>query len=447
MQRNIKNIAILITIVLAIFVSTAWGDIRPNNSDEVIYITENRTLLESHYSDSITCLLVDSASNYIIDSGQTLLPMMEKMLALRSGEDSVLSILHIGDSHIQAGFWTMKTRELLQKEFGNAGRGLIVPYKLAGGNEPTNYAIQTPHKVNTLRAVSKSNGEELGMTGVAVTFREPEVDFEIWSKNPFNAITVFHSAKAPMLKVSSDLVFDTYCPIDNRETSTRIVLPKVVDTLQLKGRISMEYNDPTFYGFSLENGGPGVIYHGVGSNSAAFEHIRTNTTIIDGGAEALHPDLVVISLGTNNCYGRNYRSSSFYTVANSFVKRLKESYPSAAIMLTTPMESCHRVGGSRVPNSNIADVARVLKEVAHENGVACWDMYSAAGGGGANASWSKKGLFSRDKIHLTEKGYELQGEMMYEAIARYYNNFIVHGSGNPLPIDSLVIENDTIEVN
>ena len=45
--------------------------------------------------------------------------------------------MHIGDSHIQADWWTGYLRIRLQELFGSAGRGLVFPYQLAGTNSPT----------------------------------------------------------------------------------------------------------------------------------------------------------------------------------------------------------------------------------------------------------------------------------------------------------------------
>ena len=62
--------------------------------------------------------------------------------AVRTGAE-VLSVVHIGDSHIQAEIGTSVTRELLQLDFGNAGRGLLSPLRLSGTNQPTDYAIES----------------------------------------------------------------------------------------------------------------------------------------------------------------------------------------------------------------------------------------------------------------------------------------------------------------
>ncbi len=52
--------------------------------------------------------------------------------SLRAGKDTVITIVQLGDSHIQAGHYSGRMMRLLQQQFGNAGRGWIAPFKRTG---------------------------------------------------------------------------------------------------------------------------------------------------------------------------------------------------------------------------------------------------------------------------------------------------------------------------
>ena len=71
-----------------------------------------------------------------IQSPSSLQPFFAGLDSLRAGKDTVLTIVHLGDSHIQAGYYSGKVMRLLQAQFGNAGRGWIAPFKLSRTNEP-----------------------------------------------------------------------------------------------------------------------------------------------------------------------------------------------------------------------------------------------------------------------------------------------------------------------
>lgn len=364
--------------------------------------------------------LADSTANVIVDSTEALLPLMEKLRELQCGGEGTVSILHIGDSHVQAGFLTGRLRELFQRDFGDAGRGLITPHRMARMNEAPDYVITSRFRHSATKATDRLDGKP-GFTGVAVKLETLYNELSIRSRHPFTAVTVFHAPDAPRLSESDELNIGSHCTAHDTPTSTRIALSRSTDTLILSGFTTSEWNDPTFYGFSLENGLPGVLYHAVGLNGAAFEHFANNTTILDGGAAALAPDIIIVSLGTNNCYGNNFNASRLRDSASDFIRRLKESYPGVPLLVTTPMESHRLQGGRRVANPNIVTAAREICAAAADNNIAWWNFYGAAGGARAMDRWHARGLAQTDRIHLTESGYVLQADMLYEAFTRYYN--------------------------
>jgi lysophospholipase L1-like esterase len=287
-------------------------------------------------------------------------------------------------------------------------------------NEARDYAIKAAYPYHTAKATTQ--GEKTGFTGMSLTSDTPYFEFAIWSKEPFDAVTVLHHEAAPALMEPDSLNPDTYCTIYNTPQSTRIVLNRATDSLTLNGFTDKVFNRPEYYGFSLENGGSGLLYHALGLNSAAFEHFASGTTLLAGGAADLMPDIVIVSLGTNNCYGNNFDAGRLGGVADNFIRRLKQAYPDAALLITTPMESYKKSGRKRIPNPNVREAAVVIKAAAAKNGVACWDLFEAAGGNGANEKWYKRKLTSRDRIHFTEEGYILQADMLYDAFAKYYNS-------------------------
>lgn len=71
---------------------------------------------------------IKRSSNHIIYNGAD----WSKLRAAFEGSfQAPVSIVHIGDSHVQADINTGTTRELLQYDFGNAGRGLIAPLRIS----------------------------------------------------------------------------------------------------------------------------------------------------------------------------------------------------------------------------------------------------------------------------------------------------------------------------
>ena len=58
-----------------------------------------------------------------ITNSKELAVLYQKLYSLKKGDSSVVSIVHIGDSHLQAGYLTSVVRSSLQNFFGNASHG------------------------------------------------------------------------------------------------------------------------------------------------------------------------------------------------------------------------------------------------------------------------------------------------------------------------------------
>ena len=52
-----------------------------------------------------------------------------------------ISIIHLGDSHIQAGHFTMPIRQSFTQRWGNGGLGWVGPFRLLGTNPPIHTVI------------------------------------------------------------------------------------------------------------------------------------------------------------------------------------------------------------------------------------------------------------------------------------------------------------------
>ncbi|MFN8135017.1 MAG: hypothetical protein U0Z17_07275 [Bacteroidales bacterium] len=107
----------------------------------------------------------------------------DKLLKLENGDSSQLSILHIGDSHIQADFLTRQVRTQFQQHFGNAGRGLVFPLRVAGTNEPTDYRSATNVDWATGKIVGQNRDPEPGVSGITVRTSQSGAYIDITTMN------------------------------------------------------------------------------------------------------------------------------------------------------------------------------------------------------------------------------------------------------------------------
>ena len=139
-----------------------------------------------------------------------------------------------------------------------------------------------------------------------------------------------------------------------------------------------------------------------------------------------HPDLLILSFGTNESHNRKYNEKIHYAQLDDLVTTLRQELPNTPILLTTPPGSYERKA-RRVYKANPRTIKAVelIKEYAAENDMAYWDMYSVVGGKQhACDNWSKAKLMRPDHIHYLPEGYELQADLFCEAIIKAYNEYI-----------------------
>ena len=183
--------------------------------------------------------------------------------------------------------------------------------------------------------------------------------------------------------------------------------------------------------------GTGVWFTYVGSNGATSQRFLSEK-YLSGFADA-HPDLIIISLGTNEAHGMGYDEEQHDTQLDEFFDSLRNVCPSATIMLTTPpgdylamrqvtyrrtSRSPHKkvrvVRRTYRPNPMIGRCAANIASYGTQHHMSVWNLFDIAGGdeGSAPRNWFTARLMRADRVHFEPAGYELQGQMLGEAIAR-----------------------------
>lgn len=391
---------------------------RPDDASEYVddeYVRENPDIEDTVISRMIDCEAFEFLAhedNRISLNGAD---WSRFASALAGSENRTVSIVHIGDSHIQADLATGRARDLFQQRYGSAGRGLVVPLKLAGTNEPLDYSIVSASTFRAERLLNYPWSSPMGFTGVTLVPDGRSFDVTITAHEPFENINVYYGGGA----LSVESVEQSGEPLlygsTDRSGCLEINLPYPCESVTLNMTGSVEIG---IYGFELVSDIIGVAYHSIGINGATYGSYGR----IGGFGEsvaALAPDLIILSLGTNEAFGR-ISDDEFMSQVDMLVSDLQHGCPSTPILLVTPAECQRRVrsGRRRVfkVNANIARLRSVIVEYGRTHEVAVYDWYHVAGGSGSSAKWLAAKLLGRDRIHCTSAGYDVAGQMLYDAV-------------------------------
>ena len=360
---------------------------------------------------------------------------------LDAGKDTVLTIIHLGDSHIAAGYYSGQTMRLLQQRYGNAGRGFVAPLRLARTSQPEDYYLRSATREWISGRINQpSKKTPIGPGGVGIRSNAASIKFDLimapvnGEGYSFNQAVLYRGNKAmPMqptgagkaaIKVSHGRI-----EVGPRMVADTFFLPTLRDTLLLQSSLrkpGAKANSPAseftnyYYGFNLTNGQPGILYHSIGVNGAMFVHYSDPDFL--PRLAALKPSLLIVSLGTNESIGIRFNADVFARQVRKFLGMVKEYMPQTAILLTTPADAYKRTRVNRkyncFPNENMDEVAATLTAIAREEGLASWDLFSATGGKHSGEQWFNTGLLSGDRVHFSREGYIEHGRLLYLAFMR-----------------------------
>jgi lysophospholipase L1-like esterase len=383
------------------------------------------------YKQSFDYKFPKATPNVIIDKDSSLYSFFEKLSCLRksSGDSFVktVSVVHIGDSHIQADFLTGTTRKLMNHYFGNPGRGLIAPNRLMKSNNGRHYKVTSTNQWNHSFVV-KPNNIPIGITGLGLQTKNITADINILTVDEsfpgewdFNKVTTYcNFDKADIYLLHPNVIqTDTISPFARAFLLDRLTNNVEINFVSLEKEISVS-------GFHLSNGNRGVFYHSIGINGAKFCSYNQCPEDFYQQIASLNPDLVIISMGTNEAMLKTIDEYQLHSDISDFVFNIRHSSPNTAVIFTTPVETFAKTGRktSILPNHRVGKIRNIIANFAEKNGYPYWDLYNIAGGKDSALEWNKKKLFVKDRIHLTQRGYEYQGELLFEAIVKSYNQYI-----------------------
>jgi len=171
-------------------------------------------------------------------------------------------------------------------------------------------------------------------------------------------------------------------------------------------------NGNTFYGFQfLKNVNKGVVFNTVGVNGATYGDFLKYSLQIEQ-LNSIQPDLVMISLGTNESLS-SITKEDFQKNISDLVSKFKEQNPNLPILLISPTDN-------RLKSQKIKEIVSWIEESAQLKKVAFFNLYEATGGSGYFKKALNKKEANTDGVHFLRPGYEFQAEKIWTAISENF---------------------------
>jgi lysophospholipase L1-like esterase len=227
------------------------------------------------------------------------------------------------------------------------------------------------------------------------------------AKYYFNKIKILHN---------SNTAVNIY--INNKKVETvdeysLIELPRLEDSIsiQIKQAQNSQFE---LYGIFLEDTMSQINYHTIGVNGATAQSYL-QCDYFSSHLRLINPDLVIISLGTNEAYDSDFRKTEHEYILKDLIYQIRDVSPNTAIVLITAND--HLIN-REYTNPNIQEVNDNILKVCKELNLSYWDFYTIMGGEKSILNWYEKGLSGEDKLHFKRSGYEIQGELFVNALIK-----------------------------
>ena len=357
---------------------------------------------------------------------------MDSVVFLGEGN---ISIMHIGGSHVQAGVFTQQFRDNLLNISTDlmGGQSFVFPFSAGGTNNPSHFIVRsTGDWVYCRNAVRRETDKRLGLAGAAITTTDPEASVSIVTREKyptdltpdfnFKKVTLIGFSETenvvPVVSYDSTIIQGCY---DEWQSTYRFELPDYTDSICiLFDSVPGEF---TLTGVLLENDMSGISVHGVGVNGASLSsYLRCDD--FERDLSLIRPDLIIFGIGINDALEVDFEKNAFKSNYDELIQVIRRVNPDCALLFMTNNDSYKRVKSRRKKkyevNPNGLIVEDAFLEMGKEYNAAVWDQFDIMGGLTSMQEWENAGLAKKDKVHFTNEGYKLLGDLLYNALITRY---------------------------
>ncbi len=428
-----------------------------------------------------------SLEHHIIQNDSALTPI-KALLNKAEQPARVINIVHIGDSHVQGAVFPDAIRTALQKTYGNAGRGFIFPYRVAGTNGDSQVRFSSANTWRNVRNVKSEGSDNIGLSGILLETKDADfvlrlsvdsslveqeylhilspsaqsflvsktipvralraaaakstyknVYYKVKNGDNLSTIAQKHKTTVTQLKTLNNLrktlikagqtivVKQQTIPVPAiPEKNTEIHKPESLAKNSAGDYILGADNKPLYVsaaldqecyqidGFVLKNNNAGIRYHAIGVNGAQFKDYSLFPRFFEQLA-ALQPDLIIVSLGTNESFSQDLTAQAFFNMLQDFNNQLQKQQILAPVLATSPPPSFKN---RKTANESATSLSLVLKEKAADLGWAFYDLHQVMGSSTNMRLLNNHNLTASDLVHYNVDGYQLMGSLIADILKK-----------------------------
>jgi hypothetical protein len=355
-----------------------------------------------------------------------------------SSKDTLVRILHFGDSQIEGDRVSGKLRESFQNIFGGCGTGFMP------------VSEHRVHRLNVLKYVSgwnrykvfgaKPSGKhnKYGFLGYYHKMDSVTQNSYIQIKKKrryFKGVNL--AEKLTVLYRGNSEYVDAEVRINQQDQSFAHEQVKggvhkrtwLLDSFPNNSmQIKFKRDTATeVYGLSFDCH-RGVAIDNIGlRGSSGTEFSKIHETNLKNQLQLLNTGLVIYQFGVNVIPYLVSDYKFYENMVYSQLKLFKRLMPNTAILVVGVSDMCQKKDGEFKSFPNIKKVISAQKNAALRAGCAFWDLQKVMGGEGSMKNWvnAEPPLGEKDYTHFNRRGANLVGEKLFNALMSDYNSYSV----------------------
>lgn len=436
-------------IVLHIFLINFFSCAKQNKPDSFSEAEQNGTAQCIESAGTPACTHTNSlhrtnlfpdiiAGNQVHNAADGLSEFYKKVNNYKKKKSGKIRILFIGDSHIQADFFSGRFRDFCQSSFGSGGRGYAVPVDRPGAPGQMGIHCVISKNWSVINAKKSERSSTLsGFYGLAMR-RHISLD-----RNAFISFTtaksMTHYADIYYIGHTNGGEIDVYINGIHADTvrlfrkeltasrlrytnvegiSTLKIISKQNQTLKnTTTQANLDFAPVQIIGAVFESEKSGFVVDAAGLNGARIATAAAmDRTAFCTQLSWREYDLVAVCFGANDALYRKINQNKIKADFHEIHSRISSALPECSVLFITAPDM--KPGMNEFPDYNeiVAGNMRMINQITCETAAALgcgfWDQQKAMGGAGSVGIWRLEKLWRSDMIHASYNGYMLLGDML-----------------------------------
>lgn len=362
-------------------------------------------------------------------SGRALDALHRALARARAGKGQARLVFY-GASHTSAEHYTGVIRRGLQKRYGDAGHGFVLPaspWRWYRHDDVDLESTPTWRADRIDKADAVADGW-YGLAGVTVASSSPDdwgrvatpakgpvgrrvSRFELWTlEQPGGGTLKVRIDDGPWREIptAADAKRAAYHVFKVRDGRHRLEVRPAGD-----GEVRL-------FGVALERDRPGVIVDTVGiPGSRAVYHLQWQDALYREHLARRKPDFIALAYGTNEAGDDDVPIADYEATLRQVMTRIREIAPEASCLLIGPSDRpLEQPDGTWASRPRTALIVAVQRRVSADFGCAFFDTLAFMGGDLSMPAWvgANPPVALKDHIHFTRVGYQRMGEVLLDRL-------------------------------